>query len=180
MKVLAICGSPRKGNTEWMLDTLLDKLSGNGIETEQVKLRKYRIKRCKGCLKCEEGGEHRKGECRIKDDMTDLLPRLRYADALVLGTPVYFDMLSGTLKNFMDRTNPIWPYLKGKPVAGVAVAEETLGKAIENLETYASICKMQWVGSVTALAKEKRQVAENKNVMPLLEQLAEKLTKALE
>jgi multimeric flavodoxin WrbA len=179
MKVLAVCGSPRKGNTEWMLDTLLEKISGNGFETEIIKLRKYRIKRCKGCLRCEEGGEQRKGECRIKDDMTELLPKLRYADAFVLGTPVYFDMLSGTLKNFMDRTNPIWPYLKGKPVAGIAVAEEAIGKAIENLETYTLICKMQWVGSVTALAKEKRQVAEDETIVPLLEQLAEKLVEAL-
>ena len=175
MKVLAICGSPRKGNTEWMLDTLLDKVSGRGIETELVKLRKYSIKRCKGCLKCEEVGENRRGECRINDDMKELLPKLLQADILVLGTPVYFEMLSGTLKNFMDRTCPIWPYLKGKQIAGIAVAEEGIGKAVENLETYASVCKMRWTGSVTALAKEKRQVAENGTVVQQLEQLAEKL-----
>jgi multimeric flavodoxin WrbA len=175
MKVLAICGSPRKGNTEWMLDTLLDKISGNGIETELVKLRKYRIRLCKGCLKCEERGENRNGECRINDDMKELLPKLLQADILVLGTPVYFEMLSGTLKNFIDRTCPIWPHLKGKRIAGIAVAEEGIGKAVENLETYASVCKMQWVGSVTVLAKERRQVEEDETVMQQLEELAEEL-----
>ena len=180
MKVLAICGSPRKGNTEWMLATLLDRIDGYGVETELVRLRKYRIKRCKGCLKCEEGGENRRGDCRINDDMKELLLKMRQADVLVLGTPVYFDMLSGTLKNFIDRTCPIWPSLKGKRMAGIAVAEEGVGKAVENLETYASVCKMQWVGSVTALAKERMQVAEDKTVEPLLEQLAVNLVNSLE
>ena len=180
MKVLAICGSPRKGNTEWMLDTLLNKMSGSGIETELVKLRRYSIRRCKGCLKCEEGGENRKGECRINDDMKELLPKLLQADTLVMGTPVYFEMLSGTLKNFIDRTCPVWPHLNGKRIAGIAVAEEGIGKAIENLETYASVCKMQWVGSVTALAKEKRQVEADETVVQQLEQLAEKLIKTQE
>jgi multimeric flavodoxin WrbA len=175
MKVLAICGSPRKGNTEWMLDTLLDKISGDGIETELVKLRKYRIRLCKGCLKCEEGGENRKGECRINDDMKELLPKLLQADVLVMGTPVYFEMLSGMLKNFIDRSCPIWPHLKGKRIAGIAVAEEGIGKTVENLETYASVCKMKWVGSVTALAKERRQVEEGETVMQQLEKLAEEV-----
>jgi multimeric flavodoxin WrbA len=179
MKVIGICGSPRKGNTEWMLETLLEKLARSDIETELVLLRRKRIKHCKGCLKCEPGGVNRKGECKIGDDMKELYPILRGADALVLGTPVYFDMLSGTLKNFMDRTNPIWPYLKGKPVAGIAVAEESIGKAVENLQTYASICGMTWIGSVTALAKERKQVAEDQTIMPQLEKLAADIVNVL-
>ena len=59
-------------------------------------------------------------------------------------------------------------------LAGIAVAEEGIGKAIENIETYASVCGMRWIGFVTALAKMKRQVAGDKTVEPLLEQLAEK------
>ena len=162
-----------------MLGTLLEKIAGNGIETELVLLRKKRIKRCRGCLKCEEGREHHKGECRISDDMRELLPKLLQADALVLGTPVYFDMLSGTLKNFMDRTCPIWPYMKGKPVAGIAVAELSIGKAIENLRTYASICNMSWIDSVTALAKERNHVAEDATIVQLLEKLAANVVDAL-
>jgi multimeric flavodoxin WrbA len=172
MKVTGICGSPIKGNTEWMLDTLLEKIAGSGIETELVLLRKMRIKHCKGCLKCEEGGVNRKGICGIHDDMKELFPKLLEADALVLGTPVYFELVSGLLKNFLDRTNPVWPHLKGKPIAGIAVAEEGIGKTIENLQTYASVCGMPWIGSVTAVAKERRRLAEDTTIMPLLEKLA--------
>ncbi len=85
--------------------------------------------------------------------MQGIYPKLLEADAWALGTPVYFELLSGLLKNFMDRTCPIWTKLEGKPVVGIAVAEEGIGKAIDNLKTYSSLCGMRWVGQVTALAK---------------------------
>jgi hypothetical protein len=53
----------------------------------------------------------------------------------------------------MDRTVPVWPKLEGIAAAGISVAEEGNGQAIQNLKTYASLCKMPWVGSVTGLAK---------------------------
>ena len=84
-------------------------------------------------------------------------------------------MLSGLLKNFLDRTCPIWPRLEGKKVAGPAVAEEGVGQAIQNFKTYASLCKMQWIGSVTALAKTPGEVARNKTLEPRLKRLAQKL-----
>jgi multimeric flavodoxin WrbA len=92
---------------------------------------------------------------------------------------VYFELLSGLLKNFMDRTCPIWTKLEGKPVVGIAVAEEGIGKALENLKTYSDICGMRWVGQVTALAKTPRQVSKDKAVEKLLEKLASKLVAAL-
>jgi len=179
MKVVGICGSPRKGNTEWMLGKLLEEVAQSGVETELILLRKLAIKGCDGCLSCEMGGKGRKGLCKIHDDMQQIYPKLVEADGWVLGTPVYFELLSGLLKNFMDRTCPIWTKLEGKPVVGIAVAEEGIGKAIENLKTYSSICGMRWVGQVTALAKTPRQVSRDKAVEKLLEKLASKLVAAL-
>ena len=179
MKVIGISGSPRKGNTEWMLGKLLEEVAQSGVETELVLLRKLKIEGCDGCLGCEMGGKERKGHCNINDDMQQIYPRLLEADAWALGTPVYFELLSGLLKNFMDRTCPIWTKLEGKPVVGIAVAEEGIGKAIENLKTYSSICGMRWVGQVTALAKTPRQVSRDKAVEKLLEKLASKLVAAL-
>ena len=34
MKVFAVSGSPRKGNTEWILQKLLDNLERQGAEVE--------------------------------------------------------------------------------------------------------------------------------------------------
>jgi multimeric flavodoxin WrbA len=179
MKVIGICGSPRKGNTEWMLRKLLEEVAKSGVETELILLRELAIKGCDGCLACEIGGKERKGTCHIKDDMQQIYPKMLEADAWALGTPVYFELLSGMLKNFMDRTCPIWPKLEGKPVVGLAVAEEGIGRAIENLKTYSSLCGMPWVGQVTALAKTPKQASKDKELGKRLERLASKLVNAL-
>jgi multimeric flavodoxin WrbA len=179
MKILGISGSPRKGNTEWMLDKLLATTAQNGAEVELLLLRKMDIKRCTGCLECEAGGKERKGICQIKDDMQKIYPKLLGADVIILGTPVYFYMLSGLLKNFLDRTCPIWPRLEGKSIAGMAVAEENIGQAIQNLKTYASVCGMRWVGSITALAKTPGEVAQNKSLDQRLKRLAKRLVRSV-
>jgi multimeric flavodoxin WrbA len=85
-------------------------------------------------------------------------------------------MLSGLLKNFLDRTGPIWPKLKGKSIAGLAVAEEGIGQAVQNLRTYAALCNMCWAGSVTALAKNPGDAAQHKGLEKRLQRLAKKLS----
>ncbi|MDM8000187.1 MAG: flavodoxin family protein [Dehalococcoidia bacterium] len=179
MKVIGICGSPRKGNTEWMLRKLLEKVAEEGARTELILLREKQIKGCDGCLTCEVGGSQRKGLCRIQDDMQMIYPKLMEADGFAFGTPVYFDMLSGLLKNFMDRTCPIWPHLESKPVVGVVVAEAGIGQAVANLKAYAGICSMRWVGQVTTLAKKPREVARDADVELRLERLGRKLVRSL-
>jgi multimeric flavodoxin WrbA len=175
MKIIGVSGSPRKGNTEWMLNKLLESAARSGAEVETMLLRRMDVRTCRGCLACEEGGRERKGICKIKDDMMEVYPRLLAADAIVLATPGYFEMLSGLLKNFIDRTCPVWPRLEGKKIAGLAVAEEGVGQAIQNIKTYGSLIKMQWIGSVTALAKTPGEVSKNKNVERRLKRLAKKL-----
>ncbi len=175
MKILGISGSTRKGNTEWMLSKLLETAAQSGAEVELLLLRKRDVRICHGCLTCEEGGRQRKGICKIKDDMTEIYPKLLAADVIVLATPGYFEMLSGLLKNFLDRTCPIWPRLEGKKVAGLAVAEEGIGQAIQNFKTYASLCRMAWMGSVTALAKEPGDAAKIKGLERKLKRLADKI-----
>jgi multimeric flavodoxin WrbA len=178
MKLLIVCGSPRNGNTEWMLKYLHAQAMAEGAEAELLLLRKLDIKTCNGCLACEAGGKNRKGLCAIKDDMQVIYPKLMRADAIVYGTPVYFEMVSGLLKNFMDRTCPVWTRLEDKRFAGIAVAEEGIGTAVDNLKTYAAVCGMIWVGFVTALAKKPREVARVEGIGQRLEQLCLALKQA--
>jgi len=175
MKVIGVCGSPRKGNTEWMLSRLLDEIKQCGAEAELLLLRKMDVKMCRGCLTCEKGGKERQGDCIIKDDMAALYPRLISADAIVLATPGYMEMLSGLLKVFLDRTCAIWPRLEGKRIAGLAVAEEGIGQTMRNLKGYASLCKMRWIGSVTVLAKNPGDAAKVPGLDKRLARLARKL-----
>jgi multimeric flavodoxin WrbA len=172
VKIVAVCGSPRKGNSEWMLATLCEELARLGADVNILLLRKMDVQMCQGCLTCEKGGKKRRGDCIIKDDMVNVYPKLMAADAVVLATPGYMEMLSGMLKNFLDRTCAVWPRLEGKRLAGLAVAEEGIGQTIVNLKGYAKLCKMRWMGSVAALAKNPTDAARIPGLENRLKRLA--------
>ena len=61
------------------------------------------MKFCKGCLACQKTGK-----CVIKDDIAPLIDTVRNADVLVFASPVYYYSVSGQLKTFLDRMNPIY------------------------------------------------------------------------
>jgi len=155
-----------------MINQVMHEVSGRGAEVETLLLRKMDVRMCRGCLACEQGGDQRPGICKIKDDMNAIYPRLLNADAIVMATPAYFEMVSGLLKNFLDRTCPIWPRLEGKKIAGLAVAEEGIGQTIQNLKVYAALCQMRWVGSVTILAKNPGDAAKIEGLEGRLKRLA--------
>jgi hypothetical protein len=60
----------------------------------------------------------------------------------------------------------------------MAVAEESIGKAISNIKTYVAICSMRWIGGVSGLAKELGEIAKNKGVEQRLNRPAVKLARA--
>lgn len=100
MKILSICGSPRKGNSETILFKIQQLLKDKGIENEIILLRQKNIGRCHGCVEfCNP-----KGICCQKDDVVDILDKMCQADAFIIISPNYFQMPPGLLKDFMDRT----------------------------------------------------------------------------
>lgn len=101
MRVLAINGSHRKGrNTARLLETVLEEAGKLGAETELLELGDYCIKPCRACDRCLKVVE-----CSIKDDdMERIVDKMKAADAIVLGSPVYVYNVTGLMKNFMDRT----------------------------------------------------------------------------
>jgi multimeric flavodoxin WrbA len=158
-----------------MLTTLGEALKQGGAEVDMLLLRKMDVKMCRGCLACEKGGKERKGDCVIKDDMATVYPKLLMVDVIILATPGYMGLLSGLLKNFLDRTCAVWPRLEGKRIAGLAVAEETTGQVILNLKFYAKLLKMSWVGSVFTFAKNPGDAAKVPGLERRLKRLAEKI-----
>ncbi len=105
-KILILSSSARKGgNSDTLCDAYAEGAREAGHEVEKVRLAQLRIEPCLGCYACE-----RTGVCAQKDDMATLLPKLREADVIVLASPVYFYTLCGRLKNFIDRTLPLYPY----------------------------------------------------------------------
>ena len=144
-KILIISGSPRKGNTEFVLNKIYKAAKG---EKELISLRNKNIKHCAGCLYCDE---HKK--CAIQDDTQEIHKKMLEADLIVIGTPNYFDNVPGMVKDFIDRTNPFYETdkLKGKKLITIVVG----GGKIKNskkvgeqaLKSFYDAHQMKLVGS---------------------------------
>ena len=117
----------------------------------------------------------RQGDCVIKDVMIGVYPKLLAADVIILATPGYMGMLSGLLKNFLDRTCAVWPRLEGKRLAGLAVAEEGIGQTLYNLKGYGKLLKMRWMGGVSVLAKNPTDASRVPGLERRLKRLALKI-----
>ena len=99
MKILSVCGSPRKGNSEAVLNRLKQIFEKKGIENEIILLREKNIERCDGCVEyCNKNLD-----CQKKDDMVEIFEKIKNADGYVFVLPNYFKMPPGIFKNFIDR-----------------------------------------------------------------------------
>jgi multimeric flavodoxin WrbA len=100
MKVLGFNGSPRKkGNTEALVEAVLRGAASKGAETRLVNLNELNVKGCQGCDVCKK----KIGACVQKDDLSPLLQEMKGADAIVLGTPIYWYHVSAQFKMLVDR-----------------------------------------------------------------------------
>lgn len=102
MKVIAINGSPKAaGNTYHALKIVLDELEKEGITGEILHIGKKAIR---GCLACNKCAQNRDEKCiQTKDEVNGWIALMKEADGILLGSPVYFASISGTMKAFLDR-----------------------------------------------------------------------------
>jgi multimeric flavodoxin WrbA len=111
MKVMAFNGSPRKTwNTATLLQKALEGAASKGAQTKLVHLYDLKYTGCKSCFACKIKGGPSYGRCAAQDELTPILKEITEADALILGTPIYFGSVTGEMKSFMERL--LFPYLK--------------------------------------------------------------------
>ena len=104
-RVLIISSSIRnKSNSELLAREAEKGALAAGNEVEFISLKDKDIRFCKGCLACQK-----MLRCVIKDDVADILEKVKNADTLVFVTPIYYYELSGQLKTLLDRLNPLYP-----------------------------------------------------------------------
>lgn len=114
VKVLGICGSPRNANTHLLLEAALRSAELEGdVETEIISLQGKEINFCTGCFRCYRDPENTRGCEGFRDSMDELLPKLTACHGLIIASPVYFGSVTGQLKTFMDRTEPLLRYAHG-------------------------------------------------------------------
>ena len=110
MKFYLINGSNRKKyNTAKLLDAtaegITDELEKQDrtAKVEIIDLYTLDYTGCKSCLHCKKIEGKFYGTCPIKDDLYELLPKLWNADAIVLGSPIYFGNVTGQMRCLLER-----------------------------------------------------------------------------
>jgi multimeric flavodoxin WrbA len=173
IKIVGIVGSPRKGNTETMVSEVLEGAKSRGANVEMILLRNRRINFYGG----PGGPVH-------EDDMDGISVKLQEANAIVTGSPSYFGNVSGIMKNFIDRTYPLYETgkLKGRFLAAVAVGEEdieSVDRAADYLRLFGEIHGMKFVGSVSAIAGGPGRIREDEKTMQDLRRLGEMIVEVI-
>jgi multimeric flavodoxin WrbA len=99
MKVVILNGSPKgNGNTATALHEVERILQQQGIETEWIHVGHLQIHGCIACNKCWTSGI-----CAFGDIVNEISAKMREADGLLIGSPVYFASPNGTLQSLLDR-----------------------------------------------------------------------------
>lgn len=99
MKVLLLNGSPNaRGCTYTALSEVAKTLEENGVSAEIMHVGHLDIRGCISCGKCSE-----LGKCVFDDAVNEVAAKLREADGLVVGSPVYYASANGTLTSLLDR-----------------------------------------------------------------------------
>lgn len=140
MKVLFINGSPRaNGNTAAAFAEMVKIFEAEGIETEIVQVGHLAIKGCSGCNYCKTACK-----CVNEDIVNEVAPKFEAADALVLGSPVYYASANGTLISFLDRLFGSCRFDKTMKVGAAVVAARRAGTTatFDELNKYFTISGM--------------------------------------
>lgn len=128
LRIFGISGSPKKGATDYIVQEALKYAKDRyGVETEYFSAMG---KKLNFCIHCDYCIREKKG-CIHKDDLLEVYDKLKWADAIIIGTPVYQGMVSGQTKVIMDRCRALAArdphFLLNKPGASLAVGGDRIG-----------------------------------------------------
>jgi multimeric flavodoxin WrbA len=140
MRVIAFNGSPHGDGTVYTgLKTLGEELEKEGIALEIIHVGHEIIRGCVDCRQCR-----RLGRCVFDDDPVNrCVEKLKDADGLILGSPVYYGGIAGTFKSFLDRLFFPGPDLRFKAGAVVASLRRSGGIGVfQQLNNYLNLAQV--------------------------------------
>jgi len=178
MKILAINGSHRKGNIDFMLEVILDSAKENGADIEIIKLKDNKIDFCSSGDNCCQ----KTLRCSREDDMPEIYPKLENTDILILASPSYFSNVTARMKKFMDRCNPYWfsKKLNGKKAFLLGVGgsgDKSIKEMLDRMRTFIRILGIEDIGSYYAIADKINELKENQKVIKELQSIGKKLSR---
>ena len=121
-KVVLISGSPKaEGNTAQLMQECARVIQEQGVETEIVSFADMKIESCTACGKCSE-----LGRCSLEDGLNEIIDKIRKAQGLIVGSPVYFGTARGDMMAALQRIGYVSrkgsDYLAGKVGGAITVA----------------------------------------------------------
>ena len=140
MKALLINGSPHaNGCTATALGIVAKELEKNGIKAEIAHVGNKNIRGCIACFKCQQTGH-----CVFDDMVNELAPKFEQADALVIGSPVYYAGMAGTMNSFLDRLFFSTPFSKRMKVGAAISSARRAGTTatFDQMNKYFTISEM--------------------------------------
>ncbi len=145
MNILMINGSPHAaGCTFTALDEMRKVFDAEGIESEIIHIGNQAIRGCISCGSCSKTGK-----CVFDDEVNDIAEKLKDADGLVVGTPVYYASANATLIALLDRLFHSTRFDKRMKVGASVVSARRggLSATFDELNKYFTICGMPVVSS---------------------------------
>src|SRR6056297_170232 len=178
MKVLGFNGSPnKKGNTACSLNIIFEELENAGIETEMIQVGKKKIQ---GCTACHDCVKKQNEACSIDGDpVNEWIQKIKAADGILLGSPVHFSGVAGTMKSFLDRAFLVASVngglFRNKVGAAVAAVRRSGGiSTVDALNHYLNYSEMvmpssnYWHVAHGLTPGEMKQDGEGKQIMAVL------------
>ena len=123
-------GTGRVSNVDRMVKTILEN---SGRPFEYVKLTDLTFSGCKGCAHLCAPDQ----VCRMEDEAGPYYQKIKDADAVVLGSPVYSGSVNGIVQSFIERFygyRHVVPALKDKPFVLVVCGFRMIEQAVEQLQ----------------------------------------------
>ncbi len=149
MYILAINGSPDKdGNTAFLLKEILKHCKG--CETEIINVSEViNAAKVPFCVSCSSPCNK---SCYKETLLEEAFDKVKRADFVIFGSPVYFGSMSAQLKAFFDKTRAIrgekaW---LSKPMAAVSVGATKYGgqeRTIDHIHSCGLVLGMNIIGN---------------------------------
>jgi len=99
VRVIAFASSPRRhGNSETLLDWVLESLTEEGAEVEKVALSETNLHPCRGCNICETANR-----CVQRDFMDTAHDKIIEADCIIFASPIFCMGICSQGKALIDR-----------------------------------------------------------------------------
>ena len=103
-KVIVINASPRKNfNTSKLLNEAKGGAESAGAEVEFINLVDLNFKGCMSCFACKRKGSKTNGLCAYNDELRPVLEKILNADAVIIGSPIYYSYPTGMFRNLLER-----------------------------------------------------------------------------